>query len=278
MTVNSAFSTESRWLSFSGWFLVSLGLFHLVVWCVLGGSWEGPISWRKPILFGVSTGITLLSFGWIYGKIRSRSYDRLIIPLFACSLIVEVVLITIQQWRGVPSHFNSSTPGNAAIDNWMTALITFASLVIVDLSIRCYSSMRGDDDTKLAIRSGVVFLLLSIAIGYAISFYGHHQIAVDQDPGKYGKAGVTKFPHGLAIHAIQLLPASVFLLRKAGSGKKARIMFLRFATASMATLLIFSLWQTLAGYARLQPNVVGLALLTMSGSFAATGLYKALKR
>ena len=34
--------------------LFLLGLFHVAVWGFAGGAWEGPVSWRKPILFGTS--------------------------------------------------------------------------------------------------------------------------------------------------------------------------------------------------------------------------------
>lgn len=34
--------------------LILSGLFHLGVFLVDGGAWEGPISWRKPVTFGLS--------------------------------------------------------------------------------------------------------------------------------------------------------------------------------------------------------------------------------
>jgi hypothetical protein len=42
---------------------------HLVVYAVDGGAWGGPVSWRKPILFGFSFGVTLLSLGWVAGRV-----------------------------------------------------------------------------------------------------------------------------------------------------------------------------------------------------------------
>ena len=41
--------------------LMVSGLFHGLVYLVDGGGWDGPLSWRKPTVFGLSFGITLLT-------------------------------------------------------------------------------------------------------------------------------------------------------------------------------------------------------------------------
>ena len=43
-----------RFAYLCGALLVLSGAFHAVVFLVDGGSWEGPVSWRKPIVFGLS--------------------------------------------------------------------------------------------------------------------------------------------------------------------------------------------------------------------------------
>jgi hypothetical protein len=45
--------------------LLTSGLFHSAIFLVSGGSWQGDVSWRKPILFGFSFGITAFSLGWV---------------------------------------------------------------------------------------------------------------------------------------------------------------------------------------------------------------------
>jgi hypothetical protein len=44
--------------------LVLSGLFHLGVFAVRGGPWDGPVSWRKPATFGLSFGSTLITISW----------------------------------------------------------------------------------------------------------------------------------------------------------------------------------------------------------------------
>ena len=48
--------------------LIISGLFHLGVFAVRGGPWQGPVSWRKPATFGLSFGISLISVTWVASK------------------------------------------------------------------------------------------------------------------------------------------------------------------------------------------------------------------
>lgn len=48
----------------TGTALMVLGGAHLVGFVVLGGSWLGPVAWRKPFAFGLSFGITTLTLAW----------------------------------------------------------------------------------------------------------------------------------------------------------------------------------------------------------------------
>jgi hypothetical protein len=56
----------------AGVLLLASGLVHTVVFLLDGGGWDGPLSWRKPILFGFSFGITVLSLGWILSFLPRR--------------------------------------------------------------------------------------------------------------------------------------------------------------------------------------------------------------
>src|SRR5690348_18278875 len=84
--------------------LVASGLFHLAVYAVDGGPWEGPVSWRKPVTFGLSFGITLASIAWVSTFVALSSVPGSGLGLFVAASVAEVALITVQLWRGVPSH------------------------------------------------------------------------------------------------------------------------------------------------------------------------------
>jgi hypothetical protein len=48
-----------------GALLMLAGFFHLGVFAVDGGGWQGPLSWRKPATFGLSFGITVVTVTWL---------------------------------------------------------------------------------------------------------------------------------------------------------------------------------------------------------------------
>ena len=54
-----------RMLTLAGLFLAATGAFHIGVWLVAGApSLEGPVSWRKPIVFGLSGAVATFSVAW----------------------------------------------------------------------------------------------------------------------------------------------------------------------------------------------------------------------
>ena len=82
-------------------------MFHAAVYLVDGGPWEGPVSWRKPIVFGLSFGITVLTVSWFLTFLRLRKATAwFVVGVLALASLGEVFLISMQKWRGVASHFN----------------------------------------------------------------------------------------------------------------------------------------------------------------------------
>ena len=238
--------------------LIVSGLSHLVVFAVDGGTWDGPLSWRKPILFGISTGLTVLSIGWLYPKLKPRVYDRIVLRLFAIAAVLEVALITLQTWCGEASHFNRTTEFNAILDSWITLFIVFITAVIADLTFRPFAGNQWCSDMRLAARAGMAFLLVSCLIGFAILFYGQYRVSIGANPEIFGDNGVTKFPHGIAIHAIQLLPMLAWVLSKVGLPEVARSRQIRWTVALLVSLLGYAIVQTIGGDGRAEPNTVGV--------------------
>ncbi len=234
-----------------GLVLVASGVAHLLIWAVLGGPWEGPVTWRKPILFGISGGLTSLSAAWVWAKLPPRRGDAWLAAAAAWALLVEVFLIDLQTWRGVASHFNRATPLDSFLYDAMGVLILFVSAVIVDLTVRLFRFGAGmTPDMLLAARAGMVFLVISCGLGIWVSVNGDLRVAAGLEPERYGAAGVPKFPHGAAIHAIQWLPAIAWAARRAGVALATRRRLVLAATLATAALLAFALVQTLSGHAR----------------------------
>lgn len=244
---------ESRAWPLARWgvILVASGLVHVVVWGVLGGPWEGPVTWRKPILFGISGGLTSLSLGWAWAQLPWRRGDLWLARLTAWALAIEVALIDLQRWRGVASHFNRATPLDSWLYDVMGGLILLVTLVILDLTVRFFwQRTMLPADMLLAARAGLVLLAVSCLLGIWASVYGDTQVARGLAPEIYGAAGVVKFPHGVVIHAIQGLPFIAWAARRVGLGDRTRMILVAAATAASALLLTYALAQTLAGRPR----------------------------
>lgn len=238
----------------AGLLLAVSGLVHLAIWIAQGTpSLAGPVSWRKPILFGVSAGLTALSLGWIAGLLPAarRAWDVWLSRVLAAGLTAEVGLITLQAWRGVPSHFNHATPLDAGIDTAMTALITVATLGIAVFTVRSFGRLGTTADAVVAIRIGLLMLLLSCGMGFVIAGLGEANLAAGRPPEVYGEAGALKFPHGVPMHAVQWLTLVSFLSARAGWGEPARVRLVAIGAVGQIAATSYALWQTFHGRGRL---------------------------
>ncbi|GLZ35422.1 hypothetical protein Lesp02_76090 [Lentzea sp. NBRC 105346] len=185
------------------------GLFHLVVFFVDGGPWEGPVSWRKAVTFGVSFGITLATVAWVSGLLRVKSW---VLGIFTFASVMEVLLITLQAWRKVPSHFNDETPFDALVARSLAVgggLIIFTVVWIVVAALR---ARHLTPSMTLAVRVGsltflaaMVFGAVMIARGVVLTLTEGHDIA-------YATAGTWKLAHGVAMHGVLLLPLLAWVL------------------------------------------------------------------
>ena len=241
------------------WLLMFSGILHLGCLLVTQSEWEGPLSLRKPALFGISGGMTLWSIAWVLTKLPPRRFDRLFSVGMSIGLLLEVGLITIQQWRGVPSHFNHATELDAAIEATMLLLITVVSLGITWLAIRSLWLSSADVATRIAIQGGLWLLVVSCLLGFAITFAGELNVSAGKSPELWGRAGVMKYPHGAALHAIQLLPLLAYCLTWLQIQSRANL--LRATLASQFLLLGSAIWQTLLGRSRFDLDILGGTLL-----------------
>jgi hypothetical protein len=154
----------------SGILLLASGLLHVVVWLAAGApSLEGPVSWRKPIEFGISGGITTLSLAWVVGHMPPTSGWRDVLPaMLVAFFIPETALIDLQQWRGVPSHFNRATNFDGIVFSLMGVFILVVVVGIVIYAVRAFRTLNASPSTALAIRTGMLFLLLGQVGGFLI--------------------------------------------------------------------------------------------------------------
>lgn len=247
-----------------GLLLMASGVFHLGVWLVLGGPWEGPLAWRKPILFGLSGGGTSLSIGWLVGALRGWRIDLTLAAVFGFAIVVEVGLITLQTWRGVPSHYNESTTLDMVIFHTMGWLIALVTVLIVLLMLRSWGPLAIRPTQRLAIRAGLLLLVVGCLLGVAVVNIGEANLLAGQSPTTYGEAGVLKFPHGIPLHSIQWLALAGWLIHWARLEDRQQWRLMIVAVLAQVGLLVFSLWQTGLGRGRVDVTWATGILLAVS--------------
>lgn len=170
------------------------GLFHLGVFFVAGGPWEGPVSWRKPVTFGLSFGLTLATFAWVGGFLRLRPFW---LGLFTTASVLEVALISLQAWRGVPSHFNEATAFDSVVTRCLTAGGVLVVVSVGALVVAAFRAAHLAPSMGLAVRVGASSLAVALA-------FGGLMIAE--------RGGSWKLTHGVAMHGVLLLPLLAWLL------------------------------------------------------------------
>src|SRR5262245_51046774 len=211
-----------------GGLLVLSGVIHLAILVISGGSWEGPLSLRKPMTFGLSFGFTLINLTLIASWISLTNRKRtVLLGIFAAACVLETTLVSMQAWRGVPSHFNTETPFDAAVAQTL-AVGGFALVaVIVALTVSAFRDRTPlPPVVRQAIRAGLIALVgaqvagaLMIATGVRLVISGSPTLA-------YATGGWLKPVHAVLMHGILVLPLLAWAVSKShwDEGTQARVM------------------------------------------------------
>ncbi|RZT17459.1 hypothetical protein EV649_5001 [Kribbella sp. VKM Ac-2569] len=250
--------------------LLSAGV-HAVVFAVDGGSWQGPISWRKPIVFGLSFGITLLTVTWLLTFFRIRNITGwIVVSVLSFASLAEVALVSLQKWRGVESHFNESTTFDSTVFSWMGMLVGVVVVTTVFVTARSFFRIDAPASLAWAIRLGLLLMLASQAVGVQM---------IAEGGNTFGDSGSLKVPHAFTLHAAQVLPALALLLRSSVSTERRRIRIVQLGAIGYAVVIVSTMIQTYSGSRPLDLGLVssavavaGLGLLGASGLIALRAL------
>ncbi|HET6652726.1 MAG TPA: hypothetical protein VFH10_08810 [Nocardioides sp.] len=251
--------------------LVASGLFHLGVYAVDGGPWQGPVSWRKPVVFGLSFGITLATITWITTFLRpGRVVGWLLVGLYSLASLAEVFLISMQAWRGVPSHFNEATVFDESVFSMMGLLVSVIAVLTVVVAVWSWVRIEAPPSLALAIRLGLLLMLVSNGVGAQM---------IAEGGNTFGAAGALKVPHAVTLHALQVLPALALVLLAGRSTEMRRVRVVELGAAGYVVLIGSTMVQTYAGRGPLDLDVasaafalIGLALLATAAVIALRGL------
>ena len=223
----------------TGGLLILSGVMHLAVLLTRGGTWEGPLSLRKPTTFGLSFGLTLVNVTLIASFLPLRNRSRtLLLGLFTAACVLETFLVSLQTWRGVPSHFNVVTPFDAAIAQTLAlGGFTLVAIVIV-LTVAVFRHARAlPPALGLAIRAGFVALVGAQVAGGVMIATGMRLVFSGDPHGAYATGGWLKGVHGVLMHGILVLPLLAWLMARGNWDERNQLRGIHTAIALYALIV-----------------------------------------
>jgi hypothetical protein len=250
----------------------AVGALHVIPFIADGSTWEGAVSWRKPIVFGLSIGIATWWVAWVLGNLSWRPRTKAAWAIgYTTMMVVEYTLITAQRWRGVASHFNNTTPFDAMVFAVMGISIGVVTVLIAVLLAPAVRRPPADSATRWAVVGGLALMLVGSALGGVLVQMGGAQ-SIDgaaPDVVRAGAAGAPKYAHAVALHVPQLLVGLLALVEAAGLSSAARRNALRRGVITSTALIAATSAHTLAGHALLDvTNPTGVFLLAAAASCA----------
>ena len=191
-------------LYITGFLLITSGVFHTGVLIGTGGTFQGDVSFRKAITFGEAFGLTAISLSWFLTFLpKKRSLWSTLGGIYAVATFLEVFFVTMQVWRGVPSHFNNSTSFDATVFAIMGISIAMHLPLMLGVLIASFTSLTAPASLKWAIRGSMLIFMAAQVFGIFMITMNSHMVA---------PAGSMKGPHAIALHSLQILPFLAFLL------------------------------------------------------------------
>ena len=247
--------------------LVLSGLVHLGILVVSGGTWSGPLSWRKPATFGLSFGLTLATFVWVSGHVRlSERSRRRLVGAFAVACVIEVAVITMQRWRDLPSHFiPAGSPGPALNGLAGAGAAAGAVLIVVTSTLLTVAAWRPDQDTppsmRLAVRAGLASFLVALAVGVLMLARGLVLTRSGDVAAAFAFSGGLKPGHAATMHGVLVLPVLARLLAGTDRTEQQRTAIVRLAVGGYLLFAGVVVFECLTGIDPTAPGTAALPLV-----------------
>jgi hypothetical protein len=273
----------------------------------LAGLWidprtiTGSPAWLKPAKFAVSIAIYTWTLAWIFTLLPEwRRVRRVVGWTTAVTLVLEIVVIDLQAWRGTTSHFNVGAPLDAALFGIMGLAIVVQTLTSIAVAVALWRQRFADRALGWALRLGVSITIVGALSGGLMTRPTQPQLAAARSTGRLVVAGAhtvgapdggvgvpgtnwsrdhgdLRVPHFLGLHAMQALPLVVLFGRRR-LNDIARVRLLFTAAASSVSLFVILMWQALRGQSIVGPDSLTVAVLAAWVALTTVSAWMAVSR
>jgi hypothetical protein len=283
-TLNRLWQTSPELIATAGLMLVVLA--GAIVGLVVDRTViTGAPAWLKPAKFAVSIAIYAVTLAWFFTFIPEWTRTRRVIGWgTAIAMVIEMVIIGGQAWRGTTSHFNVATRGDALLFFVMGGTIVAQTLSTIAVAVALWRQRFADRSLGWALRLGMSLTIVgaltgglmtrptnaqleAARAGERLTIAGAHTVgAVDGGPGLAGAGwstqhGDLRVPHFLGLHAMQTLPLVALLLARRRLSDAVRVRLVLIAGASYAALYLILVTQALRGVSLVAPDTTTVTQL-----------------
>ena len=229
--------TPTRILHRAAW--LHLALVPLLVL----GLWLDPTQilgvsrWLKPLKFYVSVAIFFFTTAYFLRQLTAAAPARFLAWGIITCLTIENILVTLQAARGVPSHFNFSTPFDSAVFSTMGVVIVINTIFIALLLVHLFRNPLPTLAPAFlwSLRGGALLAILGSLQGFLMVAHRAHSVgAPDGGPGLAllnwsTQSGDLRIAHFFSLHAFQALPLAGYWLAQTKTPRASLLVAILFA-------------------------------------------------
>jgi hypothetical protein len=245
----------------------------------------GAPAWMKPAKFAASIAIYTFTLAWVFTYLCEWVRTRRIVSwITAVTLLLEIIIIDVQAWRGTGSHFNVGTLLDGVLFTVMGVAILVQTLAAIAVAAALWKQRFADRAIGWALRLGMTVTIVgaitgglmtqptqaqidAARAGQRMTVSGAHTVgAPDGGPGLPGTGwsrehGDLRVAHFIGLHAIQILPLIAFVFTRQGWQETRRVRMVWATSASYVSLFGLLLWQALRGQSVVAPDFDTVAAL-----------------
>jgi energy-converting hydrogenase Eha subunit F len=262
----------------------------------------GAPAWLKPAKFSISIAIYALTLAWVFTYLPDWPRTRRVVSwITTVTLLLEIVIIDVQAWRGTTSHFNVGTLMDGILFTIMGLAIVVQTSAAISVAVALWRQRFSDRAFGWALRFGMTITIVgaltgglmtqptraqmdNARAGNRMTVSGAHTVgAPDGGPGLPGTGwsrehGDIRVAHFLGLHALQMLPLAAFLFVRRGWQEMRRVRMVCAIAASYVSLFSLLLWQALRGQSVTAPDGMTIAGLTLWAALTALAMWAAASR